>query len=191
MTAIPINNHSQQALARLLYQDRAETTNDMQDIIDIYADRTQVLENLLFQVIAERQLANNTLTDTLDLIGQRDRVTREAGQSNALYKIRILAAIGQYVSYGRRSDILNILGILGATTAFVMQIFPASLIIEYSQVDIPQTFLTVTQVRNILEGATLPVDLNVGSYTGIPLVFALDPDPTGEGLGVGEIGSGA
>lgn len=184
MNIIKIDNHVEQAKDRLLSQFRY--SENINKLLEIWVNRIQNYENLLFDILEKTNL-NNATGKILDLIGKNINLPRpvdgEASINDNAYKALIYAEIAKNTSNGTNADIENLLRILGATKIYLVDIPQASIQININGV----LLLSIEQIKKAIKKATASIEIELSSFTSLP--FGFEGDNTGYGFGVGEIGS--
>ena len=160
---------------------------DFEQLVEARAGQYQELENAMFPLIASRYLANatgQTLTYIGQLVGEVRPTTGSASTDDDVYRALIYARIAINVSEGRAQDIYDILGALGAATPRVQDIYPMAVQVSYQYSSI---ITDCACIRNALESATGPIQIDITEHTDTPFGFA--GDGSAYGFGAGEIGS--
>lgn len=160
---------------------------DFKDLVEARAGQYQKLENALFPMISDMYLANatgQTLTHLGAIVGEVRPTTGSASTNDEVYRALIYARIAINVSEGRAQDIYNILGALGAATPRVQDVYPMGIQVSYQYSSI---LTNCACIRNALESATGPIQIDITEHTGTPFGFA--GDGSAYGFGAGEIGS--
>lgn len=171
--------HAADAQARLPEQYRGKPK--LLALIAAVGARSQVLEDALYDLLTNGSLSS-AVGATLDQLG--DIVGQERGsRTDAKYKIRILAKIGQNISRGTAEDLIQIF----------KQLMQANLV--YFNPDYPAG-ATLTAVGSDPVGSTSEIrDAMDQSHAGgvaityffttpsVAFSFADDPDPAGQGFG--------
>ena len=173
-----ITNYSAKLKERMLGQWRNAPNSNI--VLEAIADEMQELENAIYDVLLYRNIQNGTYK-ILDLFGTVLDETRPLNMSDDDYKKILLAKIIVNRSEGKRSDIINILKTLGATGIFAQDLYPATMQINYTGID--DTFLTVSEVKELLEKGTHPIKFDISSYESDYFGFAGDPLALGFGDG--------
>lgn len=151
----------------------------------------QEIEDLFFLILVQKILATATginLEYLGQLVGRPRPLTGTASTDDNAYRALIYAKIAANTSQSTRPDIIAILKILGENLPKIKDLYPATLKVEYAKSKIPNTFLTVADVKNILRGAVAPINLEVSRYTDTPFGFA--DDANASGFDVGELSEG-
>lgn len=91
-----------EALARL--PSWLQKSSNLQDLITIFADRYQTLENIAWTLYTERDI-NSAIGEQLDVIGVIVTLARLSGQSDNDYRIALLGRI-PYLSYSGEAEVL-------------------------------------------------------------------------------------
>ncbi len=154
------------------------------------ATQLDELENAIFDVKMKRSVLTAegvTLSKVGAIVGEYRSLNGIAATDDEVYRFLILARIIINNSEGTRENILDLLRTLGATNIYMHDDYPASMTINYTGID--PDFLSVAQVKDLIEQGTQPIGINLGYYTNE--YFGFDSDPFAKGFGVGEIGAGA
>lgn len=178
-----ITDHQSEAESRLLFQFRKNS--NVKDLITISGERTQGIEDVLFDIYSKRFLENaeGFLLDWIGTMSGLPRpVTGEAATDDDKYRILIYAWIAAKTSHSTRPDIVNILQILKADFIYIRDLYPAGVIISYSGI----TLLTVEELKNIIIKATAPISLDITRSSVTP--FGFKGNPRARGFGVGQLG---
>lgn len=154
------------------------------------ATQLDELETALFDVKMKRSVltaTGKTLSLVGGIVGEERPLTGIASTDDEVYRFLILARVIINNSEGTRENILDLLRTLGATSIYMRDDYPASMTINYTGID--PDFLSVAQVKNLVEQGTQPIGINLSYYTDE--YFGFDSDPFASGFGVGEIGAAA
>jgi hypothetical protein len=173
------------------YQNRFGQTNSVSSLFDIFGEKLQEIETVAFQVLAARTLkvaTKKSLEDLGNLVGQPKPLTGSASTNDDSYRALIYAKIASNTSQSTRTDIISILKILGENLPKLRDLYPATLKVQYAKSKIASDFLTVAEVKNILQNASAPINLEVSRYTDTPFGFA--DDINASGFDVGELSEG-
>ena len=177
-----ITDHGNAAKLRLYDQFQR---GDFADLVEGHANQFQELENPLFNMLSERYLANatgQTLTNIGAIVGEVRPTVGSAATDDEVYRALIYARIFANVSEGRNVDIHNILLALGSADTAVMDTYPAGITVNYQRAGIIQDCACI---REILEGATAPVSIDITEHSQNPARFGAAV------WGAGEFGSTA
>ncbi len=177
-----ITNYREKIRDRILGQWRNAPNSKV--VLDAIADELQELEDSIYDVLLYRNIQNGSYK-ILDLFGTVLDEDRPLNASDDDYKKILFAKIIVNRSEGKRSDIINILKVLGATNIFAQDLYPATMQINYTGID--PDFLSVAEVKELLEKGTHPIKFDISSYETDYFGFA--SDPLAKGFGVGELGS--
>lgn len=164
------------------YQNRAGQPNSLGSLIDIFGEKLQEIETVAFQVLAARTLKTATkksLEDLGKLVGQPRPLTGTASTNDDSYRALIYAKIASNTSQSTRTDIISILKILGENLPKLRDLYPATLYVEYEKAKIPTNFLTVPEVKNILQNASAPINIQVVAKPTTPFGFIGNPKAYG------------
>ncbi len=182
MDITQITDHAAAARARLYDQVK---TGDFADLVEAKASRYQDLEDALSPMIAERyldQAVGQQLTNIGAEVGEPRPTTGEAATDDDVYRVLIYARIAANVSEGRAVDLLGIIATLGGGSPFIMDVYPASVTINYRASNV----LSCNCISEILRQAAPPVTFDITQHTDTPFGFA--GDSSASGFGIGEIG---
>lgn len=175
-----ITTHEADAIARLLDQFKGST---VAELVGILASRTQDLENAIFPLYEGRDILNAE-DNILDLIGKLFDVTRQIGESDDNYRIRILTQVIVINSKGTIPDVYSVLTALGATTPQVLEQYPYAIRVQFLASEIT---IDCARVKELIEAATAPIEVTtVCIPDGFVFGFDEDPDPNVAGFDVGQ-----
>lgn len=174
-----ITDHSTAEARRLIDHFKG---GNFEELVEGLGGRWQELENALWAIITGRYIANAT-GETLRNIGTDVGVDAVYTTDDA-YRVLIYAKIAENRSTGARADVYNVLSLLQLEEIKVIDVYPASITVNY--IPSPIT-LTCACIRMILESATLPIAMDITSHgdTG----FGFMGDTSAYGFGAGELGS--
>lgn len=169
------------ALARLSQQFKNKTgwTSFLASVMPEFQAIEDVLENLLNDLNID-----DAVGDQLDTWGEILRVSR-SGTTDAIFRIRLKAAIFRYVSSGKWEEILQGFTIL-TNPRYVQaeEVFPGAVNLTAVGADDPVAIdasETVNAMQSVKAAGVRITALIVASDP--PFVFDGDPDPLGEGFG--------
>lgn len=174
------------AAARLRIYDQFQS-GDFAALVEARGGRIQGLEDALFPLIEQGQLANatdQTLTDIGAIVGEIRPTTGDAATDDEVYRTLIYARIFANISTGRNANVHQILTALGSETVTVKDLYPMTAIIGYQ----PSGILTGAQIRGIIEKATGPVTLEITEHTARP--FGFEGNGLAAGFDAGNLGNG-
>jgi hypothetical protein len=156
---------------------------EVKGFVAAIASRIQRLEDNAQAVLVGRYLANAT-HQTLTYIGNMVGMPRPAGpEDDGLYRALICTQIAINTSNGSWPDILRILGLLNASGIRAIDLYPATIQIEYTGA----TYLDGDRIRTVLTQATAPIAINLTWYESAADAFALAGPGPGLGLGYGKL----
>lgn len=112
-----ISDHIARAKARLIEQYKGKTT--VEGVVDSLVEEIQVLEDLFGQLNTDRALETASGVQ-LDGIGDIVGIEREAGQSDADYRISIKTKIIENISQGEPERVINVYRILVNATIVML-----------------------------------------------------------------------
>jgi hypothetical protein len=199
-----INNHVDQALARLMqqylsvptnystflqYSDETLQLSGLQALIAVLVDQLQNLEDVVFDVNNLRQLWNGTSYPAtgaqLDGIGQIVGAKRN-GLGDVEYLVIILGTIAQNFSDDTIPTLVNIANILfAASLILVTPMFPAEVNFQVSS-DLGLPAILYNTVANILQNS-------VGGGIGVGFITIFDTEngfTMGDDFGNVTVGTG-
>jgi hypothetical protein len=179
MTLQRITAHTLEALDRLpeQYRDKPRIAS----LVELIGDRHQQLENSFFSILNSEGLAGGEaaeLDQLGDIVGQK-----RGGRSDAAYRLRILAKIGQNVSKGTAEDLISIFKLLmQAERVYYNPLFPAAASLTAIGTN---PVGTIEEVRAAMEqSAAAGVSFDYFVITeSTAFSFLEDPDPNGRGFG--------
>lgn len=176
-----ITTHSTDEARRLIDHFKG---GNFETLVEGLGDRWQTLENDLWNMIQGRYIANAT-GEALQSIGSDVGVTALYTDDNT-YRVFVYAKIAENRSNGTRTDLYNILSLLGLGDIKIYDVYPAALTVNYT----PNTLtMTCACIRSILESASDPIELDIVQHSGTPFGFLGDSGAFG--FGVGELGESA
>jgi hypothetical protein len=152
----------------------------------------QTLETAIVESVEARYLANATGW-ALDRIGDLVGIERptygdatnnpDSTADDDIYRILIRGQIAASVSYGTTPELYQILQALSLTGGQIYDIYPAAISVQYLDSELA---ITYEFLRDILERATHPIEIDITHLTETPFGFA--GDDSALGLGVGHLG---
>ena len=185
-------NHIEKIIALLpAFQKLSSETKNLSSHMEIKGKYFQELEDVAFLLLAQKILKTATdihLENIGKLVGQPRPLTGTASTNDDSYRALIYAKIASNTSHSLRDDIISILKILGENLPKLKNLYPATLKVQYAKAKIAETFLTVAEVKNILQNASAPINLEVSRYTDTPFGFA--DDINASAFDVGELSEG-
>ena len=187
MSIDPISSYFDNMNDRQLQQFR-ESPN-FKAWLQVYATQLDDLETAFNDILTQRNIANATGV-TLNKLGSDVGMIRPvsgiAASDDDAYRKLIFAKIAVNTSEGKIEDIFGIVRALGGNGIFFKEIYPATIQINYTGID--SSFITPSEVLNLLEQGTPPISLNVSSYESLDW-FGFDGNPGALGFGAGKLGS--
>lgn len=187
-----ITNHEERAVALIPgYLKLDNTLGTMETKIIIWTAYIQEIEDVFWDILVQKILKTATgiyLEYIGKLLGMPRPLTGTASTNDDSYRALIYAKIASNTSQSTRTDIISILKILGENLPKLKNLYPATLKVQYAKAKIAETFLTVAEVKNILQNASAPINLEVSRYTDTPFGFA--DDINASGFDVGELSEG-
>jgi len=178
-----ITNHIERMIALLpAFQKLSSETKNLASHMEIKGKYFQELEDVAFLLLAQKILKTATdihLEHLGKLVGQPRPLTGTASTNDDSYRALIYAKIASNTSHSLRDDIISILKILGENLPKLRNLYPATLYVEYEKAKIPNTFLTPTEVKNILQNASAPINIQVTAKPTTPFGFIGNPKTYG------------
>jgi len=180
---LPITDHVDQAKNRAVWQYKNKSEWDA--LTEIHAERMQVLEDVLEQILKERSLTRSVGVQ-LDRYGADFKVFRE-GDNDEDFRLRIRVEINISRSFGEvESLIFNLARLVFPRPISLTQIFPLLILMR----------IFVTDFGEISDEALAMADLTmqtvkaagVGLEVGLQLVgnaFIVSDNPSGGAAGEG------
>lgn len=182
MALTQIFDHVAKALDRLPYQFK--TQENIENLISLYANRTQNVEDIFWELL-ELRFLEDALGQQLDNLGKILDIERE-GLSDDDYRIRLIAKIAQHNSEGTPEDLIAIYSLLMDPDKIEYnEIYPA----EFTMAAINANPIGSTDkiheaiLRTKAGGVRLSYLVSTGPN---PFVFFGD----GDGGGFGSVGNG-
>jgi len=179
----PIDDHVDQAKNRAVWQYKGKANWDA--LTEVHAERIQVLEDVLEQVLKERALSSSVGVQ-LDRFGADYNIDRE-GQNDDDFRARINIGINLLRSSGQVNNLLvNFQRLVGTRQIAIQQIFPLALLMwifvndfgEISGDELNRINLTMQSVKAA----------GVGLEVGLQLIgnaFIVSDSPSGGAAGEG------
>lgn len=177
-------DHAAEALARRLQDDLDKAV--YAKMIAIFADRFQLLENVLWELNEQRWIdtARGAQLDNLGAIVGESR----DGRDDVTYRLWVRARAKANRSHGRPDDSLEILKLLVESTATVRYVDQDPRDAEY-RLTVENTAVDLVQVKKILE-LVRPAGVYMNLISaGDATSFAFDGGPDGLGFGDGTFAS--
>jgi hypothetical protein len=120
-----ITDHEEEIKARQVWQ--YENQENWDKLLEMYAERTQEYEDILWQLLTERALSN-AVGVTLDRIGEYYQVERN-GLPDNLYRNLITTTLSRLQSAGQVEVLLDALRLLSLTQDVALsQVYPATVL---------------------------------------------------------------
>lgn len=178
---IKITTHEADIKKRLLFQFRRKNGTFTQ-LVSALGNRYQGIENVLNDIYLKRFI-DNAEGVVLDWIAQETGIrNRPVNFTDEQFRILIKAHIAANTSQGIKSNLENILKILGSEKTNIKDIPYASASIQLKG----NLLISLEDIKNILIKATAPISFEITKYTDTPFGFL--EDPTSFGFDVGELG---
>lgn len=176
---VKITTHVDDAIERLPEQYRGKPK--LEALLRGYAERTQTLEDVMFEVLRSGALVN-AYGAILDQIGDIVDQPR-GGRNDAKYKLRIVAKIGQNLSRGTAEDLIQIFKtLMQADRIHYTPSFPAGLNLTAIGVDPVGTTDEVKAAMEFSHAGGVAINL-YSVVDSISFSFQGDPDPNAQGFG--------
>lgn len=173
----PIENHVDQALARLLEQYK--NSPNLQGLITAIVGPIQTIEDELVDMNTLRYLPAATGAQ-LDVIGIIVGIKRVAGQSDASYLASIYGQIAVNISEGEPEQVITAFNVLTGSNFTIIAEFLCSVILESAWV--PSSQAQVDQIITTLQQAT-PAGVRVDGIVSFDPTEAFAYDGVLSGLG--------
>lgn len=176
-TLVPIANHSDQAIARLMEQYKEK--ENIEKLIRIYTDRIQEIEDALQPLYLDRMI-DNAEGVQLDRFGEIVVLDRE-GRSDEVYRRFLKVKIGINISKGRPEEVISILLQLTEATLVHYQNLGGANVALSVNTDIPADEVNdvYTDMQNV-----------VSAGVRINYISCFDPDEPFSFDGPGPFGAG-
>lgn len=179
ITLTKIENHADLAEGRLLEQYKGKP--NIVASVRMDGDRYQVLEDIGFDIFE-----NGSITKGHDaILDQEGTIVDQPrnGLDDDLYKIRLIAKVGQNTSKGTPEDLINIFkNLMQADLVYYAPLYPAGMTLTAIGGSPLGTIDDVKQA--ILASLTGGVSIDLfTSANSISFSFFGDPDPNGQGFG--------
>jgi hypothetical protein len=172
-------------VALLLSQFRAQ--GNVPDVLEALLGEVQELETAIVPALDDVYLAAATgwaLEQIGELVGMPRPGYGDAQSDDDAYRVLVYGQIAANVSTGTLPELYNILRSLSLTGTRIFEVYPAAITVTYTWTELS---LTYAFLRDILERATPPIELDITSHDETP--FGLLGDDSAYGLGVGHIGA--
>lgn len=182
MLATEINDHVQQALARFIqqYKGRPLTAG----LMTAFVDQIQDLEDAIYGLDSERQLAN-AIGQQLDGLGEIIGIKRN-GLDDATYLLFLYGKIAENYSDTTINSIINIINfVFQAQVVLMQEVFPAGLSIQVAGTPLnPALFnIAVALVQAAMGAGILLVFIGGSSTVNIFRFFGPGVDGAINGFG--------
>lgn len=154
--------------------------------LEIFCFFLQELENVFFDILNThniKQATNKSLDYFGESVGQPRPLTGPASINDNTYRALIFAKIFENISNGSKVEINNILRLLGANEIYHRDVKPAAININLKG----DLFISNSEIKEALESATLPIEIDLIQYYSEPLGFS--GDNSAFGFSVGCMGS--
>jgi len=179
----PISTHIADAEERSVWQYKNKSEWDA--LTEIHAERIQVLENVLQQILIERSLSNSVGVQ-LDRFGADYKIFRE-GENDDDFRLRIRVEINVIRSFGEvNSLIFNLARLAFPRDVSLKQIFPLLILMRVFVTD----FGEISDEKLIMADKTMQAvkAAGVGLEVGLQLIgnaFIVSDNPLGGAAGEG------
>jgi len=168
-----IIDHVDRALARL--PEQFKLSQNIRDLIEVFADRTQGLEDVIQDVYRERWL-DDAVGEQLDRIGDIIDLFR-GGFSDSIYRSMLYFKIYSNASNGEPERIMAYVKTLTeATIVRFFEFYPASFEIFTNGSVVPDNFTDLVQAMSSAAVGFVGITVGYGSLT--PFTFAIDGEPS-------------
>lgn len=159
-----ILTHSDDAKNRQVWQYKGKENLDK--IIEIHAERIQLLENVLYEVLTKRAISTGS-GEQLDRLGEFLDVPRD-GVSDGVYRINLSSAASKLRKAGQVEILLDTLrAVTEIDDVSLLQVFPASLLMHVfvdDFTDIENQETVNTQMQKVkAAGINLDIGLQLNS----------------------------
>jgi hypothetical protein len=174
-----ISDHLDRAKRRLRQQYKRKL--NVEGILIALTQGLQELEEVIYGMATNRSLYE-AQGFQLDLLGGL-LDTERGGLSDTLFRIKLLAKIGQNVSQGTGEDIINVFKLLMRSRYIQLdELYPAAINLTAVGSD---PVGEIDDIKAAVEQTTAAgVNINIYTVTGDnPFVFLEDTDPNGRGFG--------
>jgi hypothetical protein len=183
MSFNPINNHVEQALARLITQFR--DSGNIRALITAFVTPIQELEDATATLNTDRLLAT-ALGIQLDLIGTIVGLARTAGDSDDTYRMKLYAQIKVNTSEGQPEQVIQTYQLFtNALLVLLFEDYPGEIMIESDY--FPPDQATVDLLIKILQ-EVLPAGVRASGIVAFDPTEAFAYDGPLPGLGYGTVG---
>lgn len=160
--------------------------SNVEDLLGALLAEAQLFEDACVPLIESLWLKNATgwvLDQYGKLVGYERPAFGPAYDDDDAFRILIYGQIAANVSYGTMPDLYQILNTLELGSPYIADVYPAAITVNYEQSQLSAEY---DFVRDVLERATHPIEIDITEITALP--FGLLGDDSAIGLGVGEIG---
>jgi|6_EtaG_2_1085325.scaffolds.fasta_scaffold01055_2 hypothetical protein len=180
---LPIENHEEQALARLFSYQKDYV--NLRGVISIFAEAVQEIEDLLYSMISDTTL-DMAAGATLDMWGALLNEPRE-GLSDIEYKKLIYTRGATRNSPGTAEDLFYIFNRLSAYSDRVRLMDHVGIArFEYVSSSDPSLTNRRRLTKQIKQATSAGVGVNI--VQALPGYFGFKHDPEAKGFGVGRLG---
>lgn len=182
-----ITTHEDDAKDRQVWQ--YEDADNFNSLIEIHANRMQLIENALWDLLRLRAISTATGTQ-LDRVGEYYQVLR-SGDTDTVYRSRIISEINRVQKAGQVEIMLSSLRSLsGQDDVTLIQVFPCALLMHILVDDISDVTNQDT-ILNTMDGVKAAgVSLDIGLQVSNPFVFSNSPLGGATGTGFSTVADG-
>lgn len=160
MPLVKIDDHVEQALARLISQYRDKPR--MRALVAAYAKRVQALEDAAFQVLVSK-LIDAATGEQLAFIGRIVGQPNERGWDDTTYRIFIKARIRVNQSNGHGDDVIDVINLVEAADFVLREYYPATMFVDFDTVTAADPVILVELAR-ASKAAGVRLQLLYGSH---------------------------
>ena len=171
-----ITNIVDRARARMLEQFKTDCAPNLDNLLSIFMQEVQELENQVGLLFEERNVTDAEGAQ-LDIIGSIVGIDRE-GRSDTEYRDAIQVQIQVNNTGGQEASIAALLGVLTAATIIdIREVFPAGL-----DIFINSSELSLNTIQSLRKAVAATVSIQF-SQTNALTPFAFAGDSVGDGFG--------
>jgi hypothetical protein len=160
MPLVKIDNHVEQALARLIsqYQDKPRIAA----LISIYAERSQAIEDALFEVLVSK-LIDSAVNEQLKFIGRIVGQPNEGSWDDDTYRLFIKARIRANKSNGHGDDVIDVVNLVEAADFVLREYYPATMFVDFDTVTAASPVILLELARRA-KGSGVRLQLLYGDH---------------------------
>ena len=168
MSITKINNFDELARTRMLQQFKAECSPNLDNLVNIFIQEIQEIEDQLFELLDKRNVVDAEGAQ-LDILGDIVGINRE-GRDDTEYRAAIQVQIQVNNTGGQEPAIAALLGVLtAALTIDIIEVFPAGLDISIDAQDVSTS--TIQLLRKAI-AATISLQFSQVAVGETPFAFA-------------------